>query len=215
MTEPDVALTDYALSIECALFAAILYFRGDRSLPSWRWFILFFASLSLATFAGGTVHGLFLEGDPSAHRALAALGLVSGGLAALAAWGLGAALRLSAAAARLVVTFATGEFFLYCALVLFVVPDLSLALANYAVPAVFLALVFHSLYRHMKVRELRLGTAGLLLTLLAAAGQQKGIALGPPRLDPNAVYHALQAVALLMVFLAARWLLRRRAGGLF
>ena len=53
-----------------------------------------------------------------------------------------------------------------------------------------------------------LAVAGLGLTLLAAAVQRLEIGLAPVGLSHNALYHAIQAVALLFIYLGAAPLAR-------
>ena len=90
MTEPDVTLTDYALAIECLIFAAILHRNNSRNVKLGRWFTLFFASICAASLFGGTVHGFFPEVDSLGHDILWPASLLTIGLTALAAWAIGA-----------------------------------------------------------------------------------------------------------------------------
>jgi hypothetical protein len=48
------------------------------------------------------------------------------------------------------------------------------------------------------------GLSGMVLTLVAAAVQQRGIALHPVYFNHNALYHAIQAVALWLIYVYAR-----------
>jgi len=59
LTQPAVALTDYGLAIECAVFVLLLIRRdaSDRTLRFW--FVVFFAPIGGASLLGGTVHGFF------------------------------------------------------------------------------------------------------------------------------------------------------------
>ena len=214
MTEPDVTLTDYGLTIECALFAFLVYFHGDRRAPTRPWFILFFGSIGVATLTGGTVHGFFLDPETIGYRILWLSTLVAGGLAALATWAIGARLWFSEKMARWIIALATLEFVVYCAMVLYF-QEFYITIANYLPPTLFLLIVFHKLYRHMRIRELGVGTLGLVLTFVAAGVQQGRIALHPVYFNHNAVYHIIQAVALFMIFSAARWLVKKKIPGLF
>jgi 4-amino-4-deoxy-L-arabinose transferase-like glycosyltransferase len=60
MLEPDVALTDYLLAAEAALFVWLLW--RPRVATAVRWPFAVFASTSVAALAGGTVHGFFPPG---------------------------------------------------------------------------------------------------------------------------------------------------------
>src|SRR2546428_4736678 len=84
MTELDVALTDYALAIECALFTYLVQRREHA---------LFFGSAAVASLAGGTVHGFFLDvrtlGNAVVWRiTLIAIGVTAARGWAICAWGL-------------------------------------------------------------------------------------------------------------------------------
>ena len=63
MNEPDVTLTDYALTLECGLFVYWLLVHGQTDNPLRLWFAVFFASIGVAAFSGGTVHGYFPNAD--------------------------------------------------------------------------------------------------------------------------------------------------------
>ena len=215
MTEPDVTLTDYGLAIECALFAFSLYLHGDRRAPTLPWFVLFFGSIGVATLTGGTVHGFFLDPETMGYRILWPLTLLAGGVAAIATWAIGARLWLSEKLARRIITLAIVEFVLYCATVLLYSQEFYITVANYLPPTLLLLMIFHKLHRHMRIRELRIGTIGLVLTFVAAGVQLGRIALHPIYFNHNAVYHVIQAVALFMIFWAARWLVKKKIPGLF
>jgi hypothetical protein len=49
------------------------------------------------------------------------------------------------------------------------------------------------------------GVTGLALTFVAAAVQQLRIAIHPVYFNHNALYHVIQAGALLLIFVAARF----------
>src|SRR5205823_6043329 len=74
MTEPDVALTDYALALECTVFAYLLQRREHA---------LFFGSAAVASLAGGTVHGFFLDARTLGNAVLWRLTLIAIGVAGL------------------------------------------------------------------------------------------------------------------------------------
>jgi hypothetical protein len=215
MTEPDVTLTDYALTIECALFALLLYLHGDRNSPSRPWFMLFFASIGIATLTGGTVHGFFLDTESIGYRILWPVTLVAGGVAALATWGIAAKLGVSEKTERRIIRLATLAAIFYCATVLFLSQEFYITVINYLFPTLFLLIVLHKLYRHMRIRELGIGAIGLVLTFVAAGAQQGRLGLHPLYFNHNAVYHTIQAVALLMIFWAARWLVKKKGPGVF
>src|SRR2546428_12921361 len=91
MTELDVALTDYALAIECALFAYLVQRREHA---------LFFGPAAVASLAGGTVHGFFLDVRTLGHAVLWRTTLIAIGVTAACAWAIGASALVPAALAR-------------------------------------------------------------------------------------------------------------------
>jgi uncharacterized membrane protein YgdD (TMEM256/DUF423 family) len=59
-------------------------------------------------------------------------------------------------------------------------------------------------YRRRGRPPFLVGFLGICLMLFAAAAQQAKLGIHPRYFDHNALYHLLQAIALFMVFLAAR-----------
>jgi hypothetical protein len=205
MNEPDVTLTDYCLAIECALFAFLLYQKA-RKAPLRFWFILFFVSTGLAALVGGTLHGFFLDPGAIGYHILWQITLIAIGLTAMATWTIGARLWFTPPIARQVSVLAAVEFALYVALVLVFTTDFLVAVVNYVPAAIFLLIVFSGLYANLKTPQLLAGVIGVVLTFVAAAVQTAGVALHQVYFNHNALYHAIQAFALLMIFRAAYWL---------
>ncbi len=210
ITEPDVTLTDYGLAVEAGMFAWLLRRGSDPSQPLGRWFVLFFASISAASLAGGTVHGFFLDPTTMGSRILWPATLIAIGGTALAAWGVGAHIQFSARAALWVARAASLEFVFYAGLVMFGAQTFKVAILNYLPPVIFLLMVFVLAFARVGDRAALLGAAGMFLTFAAAAAQQARVALHPHYFTHNAVYHLIQGVALAVVFASARGFARRR-----
>jgi hypothetical protein len=135
--------------------------------------------------------------------------LLALGVTALAAWGLGAAIALSPLAARWFVIAAVLDFLGYAVIVVGITHSFGVAVLNYLPAAVFLLVVF---WRRGRVdRRVQPATVGLVVTLLASALQQARIAPHPLYFDHNALYHVIEAGALILVFRGARWLVRDAA----
>ena len=206
IAEPDVTLTDYGLAIECALLAWFLA-RSPTSAETLRkWFIVFFAAVGLAALLGGTVHG-FLTDRTTLLRALVWKGTLAAiGASALAAWLISAQL-IKPAARRWISAGAVVLFIGY--LFAIVRSDAFLvAIVHYLPAVVFLLGVFGWRYLRDRQAHYAWGVAGLLMTFAAAGVQQAGIALHPIWFNHNALYHLIQAVALLSLFIAARGIVR-------
>ena len=204
MTEPDVTLTDYGLSLECALFTYVLWRMRVRERALRNWFAAFFVSLAIASFLGGTVHGFFLDTETIGYRILWPASLMAIGVATLAAWIIGARIQFSSALARRVSIAAALAFAAYCIVVLSVTQTFRVAVVNYAPASVFLLVVFLLTYLRARENAFLVGMAGIVLTFIAGAIQQFEIALHPAYFNHNAFYHLVEAMALLMIFLSAR-----------
>jgi hypothetical protein len=202
MTEPAVTLTDYGLFLECVLFAFLLFRFSTHSLK--RWFILFFMSLGLAALFGGTVHGFFLDESTAGYKILWPGSLISLGLAALAGWGMAARMLFSSQIAQGISLGAAFLFFIYTGVVLFVTQKFFVAVVHYLPPALFFFIAWIMRYRQSRSRAFLIGAIGMGLTFVAAAIQIAEVALHPGYFDHNAFYHCIQAIALFMIYLAAR-----------
>lgn len=205
ITEPDVALTDYGLAVECALFAHLLCRRHSTRGPLRRWFALFFGATGAAALAGGTVHGFFLNETTVGSAILWPATLLAIGLAALAAWGIGARILFSKPVARWITLGAAAQLVVYGVVVFSVTQEFVAAVLDYLPAAVFLAIAFATAYMRSRERPVLVGLAGLALTFVAAVVQQGGLALHPVYFNHNALYHVIQAVALFMIFWGARY----------
>src|SRR5262245_51199204 len=128
MTQPDVALTDYALALECSIFA---YLLQQHSHSTARWFIIFFLSIAVAAAAGGTVHGFFDDPSSSGSRKLWPVTLITIGVTALAGTNIAATLQFEKKTAIHFARVAVGIFIVYCAVVLLLVDSFLIAIVDY------------------------------------------------------------------------------------
>ena len=211
MTEPDVTLTDFGLALECAVFAWLVW-RSRRGEGGVRpWMVLFFASLSASSLFGGTVHGFFLDPASSGHVVLWPLTLLGIGVTALSGWAIGAHLVIRPAAARWIIRVAVLQLVLYGAVVVFVSEAFWVAVANYLPAALFLLIAFVVVARRGEpagVAGATTGAWGLVLSFVAAAIQVLQISVHPIYFNHNSLYHAVQAVALALILVGCRRLLR-------
>jgi uncharacterized protein DUF6962 len=209
MTEPDVALTDYGLAVECALFVALLGRQegGDPRLRRpWQ---LFFGAGAVAALAGGTVHGFFLDPATVGARVLWPLALLAVGGSALAAWAIGARLLLAPAGARVLEALAAAAWLAYAAAVLAGRQAFAIALIAYLPATLFLLVALALRYRATRQPAGLAGLLGLGATLVGAAVQHGRLAVHPIYFNHNALYHVIQAGAFVLLYVAAR----RLAGG--
>lgn len=191
MHEADVALTDFALAVECAVLAAV---AARRLVPgSYRtWVLTFFVSIAAGALCGGMAHAWFY-GSSGAAQAVWVATMLAVGVTALACWNLGAevwgkkwrGLRIAVAV----------QFGLYAAFVLAGARAYKFVIADYLPAALFLLVAGVVVRRWMLV-------AGLALTFAAAAIQV--LRVDAPGISHNALYHVVQAVALVGVFLGLK-----------
>jgi hypothetical protein len=208
LTEPDVALTDFLLSLEAGLFAVLLWRSGpvdsDLRLP----FVVFFAATALSALTGGIVHGFFTANYTTTGVALWRLALIAVGVGAVAMWAIGARLLLPASAARTLLVVVTIVAVAYAITVAAVSDDFRIAIAHYLPPTLFLLFAFAAVYQRDRRLPLLAGVVGMVLTLVAAFVQQRKIALHPVYFNHNALYHAIQAVGLFLIYLTGRGLVQ-------
>ncbi len=211
IAEPDVTLTDYGLALECALFAVLIYRLRDSAGPARTWFAVFFAALSLAAVTGGSVHGFLYDETTRAHLMAWNATLIAIGVVALSAWMIGSRFEFARGAGRFLRWTGTALFIAYGLVVLFVRNTFAVAIIHYLPAVFFLLFAFASSYIRNRRTYLLTGLVGLSMMLVAAGVQQLGIALHPVYFDHNALYHLIQAIAVLMLFLSARRIVRQGA----
>jgi hypothetical protein len=202
MTEPDVTLTDFALALECAIFALLVARTSPP--PMRRWWIIFFSSIAVGALCGGLVHGYFPDESTTTWALVWRTTLLAIGVTSMATWSLGAYLQQGIRLGRAVRRAAVWIFAAYAIIVLTVSTSFFVAVVMYLPATLFMLVAIVDAYRRSPTRAEAFGIAGLVLTLIAAAIQQLRIPLHPVYFNHNALYHAIQAIALLLLFLAAR-----------
>jgi hypothetical protein len=197
--EPAVTLTDFGLFVLNAWFAFGV--RGPSSLLR-RNFVMFFGAIGATALIGALSHGFFPETTPAGvvlwRGTMLMLGVVSS-----TAFLIAVQLLLPSANPSFFRLFALAAFIVYSAVVIFVNWNFAIGLAFY-VPAAML--MFAGFIRQLawSLRVGMLGGTGLLLTFAAAYIQNAKVSLSAQHFDYNATYHLVQALGLLLIFLAAR-----------
>jgi len=205
LTEPDVALTDYGVTLECAILTGLLFRREPARRGLRNLFALLFASAGVAALAGGTVHGFFLR-ESALGAILWRIVLLAVGLTALAGWSIGGRLLFPERTARLVEVLAAVECAAYTFVVLAIDQSFWIAIANYAPSVFFVAFSFLVAYRRHGEGPLLAGLVGLLLMIAGAIVQRLRVAVHPAYFNHNALFHVIQMAAFLLVFVAGRHL---------
>jgi hypothetical protein len=204
MTQVDVSLTDYGLAVECACFAYLIARFHSAATSLHRAFLAAFVSIAVGAVAGGTVHGFFLDEHTIGYRILWPFTLIVIGITGLSGVHIGAALQFSNSTRFNITRIAFVAFVLYVLVVLLVRRNFLVAILGYFPALIFMGGGFLLDYRRRKRVALLIGFLGICLMLFAAAAQQAKLGIHPRYFDHNALYHFLQAIALFMVFLAAR-----------
>lgn len=204
MTQVDVSLTDYALTVECACFAYRMAWLRTANSSFRTAFIAFFLSIAVAAAAGGTVHGFFLDKNTVGYRVLWPFTLIVMGITALSGIHIAAALQFPRTVAVYINRVALAVFLAYIVVVLFIRSDFLIAILDYLPALIFIGTAFLLAHFRRKKPAFLIGFLGVCVMLVAAAAQQAKLGIHPQYFDHNALYHFLQAIALFMVFLAAR-----------
>jgi hypothetical protein len=219
MTEAAVALSDFALALEAAVFAGLINparrVGGDRALPGnlhnktlVRWFELFFYAVAAASLIGGTIHGFVPDPTTAGARTLWPATMIAVGAAAWAAWGIGFAILFPPDKARGLGYAATLEFLIYAGAVSLGMRSYAAAILNYLPAVLFLLSIFIVEYARQRNRAYLLGAAAMVVTLIAAVCQQAKLAIDAVGLSHNALYHVVQGAGLWLLFMSASRLAR-------
>ena len=196
MLEPDVTITDYLLSLACVAFA---WWCWRRRADAYRWYVVFFITLSLASLFGGTVHG-FIPSGPWSELLWCGVLLSLGG-AAVAMWGITATLGFSPVFARWVMGGVALLAALYLSVVIGGFRDFWISIVAYLPPAIGMLVVY---VRHRRYPGAWWsGIIGVVLTFVAAGVQVGEFALHPQWFNHNALYHLIQVIALFGIARAA------------
>jgi hypothetical protein len=204
MTEPDVTLTDYAIALECAILCVLATRWPAAGTALRRWWIVLFASIGAGALFGGTVHGFFLDEQSLGHRVLWPATLLALGVTSVAMWFVGSTAALREPRATWLRRAALTALGVYAYVVIFVDSRFLVAIAMYLPATVFLLVTLIVLHARDRRRGLAIGIVGLLLTFVAAAIQQLRVAIHPVYFNHNALYHVIQGIALVMIYVGAR-----------
>src|SRR5262249_30226007 len=141
LLEPDVALTDFGLTIECLALAAWLHWRTPMN-PLRTWFVTFFAALGIAALLGGITHGFLDDPRSTLYGLTWSATLLAIGIAAVATWTIGARLLFSERTAKRVLVVAGLLFIVYAATILWISRSFTVAIVTYVPAVAFLLLAF-------------------------------------------------------------------------
>lgn len=206
--EPDVVFTDLGLALLGAFFAWRLWRAGSWELGAGRGQragAVLMGGLSSAAFWGAIFHAFFPD-DTATTAGFIAWIPVSLSIVVAAATMLHLALgllpaRLSPGARRAIAALYAAAF----AGVVLLVDESFTSIVRFYVPALLLFLVGAGRQAiRTGDRGWRLIAIGLIMSAGAAVLQQAKVAIHPVYFDHNAVYHVVQAVALVFLYIGFR-----------
>lgn len=202
MLEPDVALTDVALAVECVAFAVVLRRRRVPDVKINRLFAILFGSLAASSVLGAFWHGVFSDVE-TALGALIWFGVLAAlALAAFILWRISAALSSSLGWARAQIGLGLILLGAQITVSAFFTDRFAVAALGMLPPLCVLNWRYATLYRQAHSARALYGVTGLSIAALAGLIIMFDVTLHPAWATTNAVYHAVQFVAFWLVFLS-------------
>jgi hypothetical protein len=202
MLEPDVTLTDYVLSVECMVCGALL----GRTPTDGKWLrtagICFFIFFGLSAATGGTVHGFCPEVQSPTCQFLWRLTLEGIGLAAFAAWILGAGFLATGRTGHWLAFAALPQIAVYNVLLFLVTWEFWVVFTIYLPAALLLLAGFCRVGRERRFAQV--GAVGSVLSFVSSFLQFLKIGIDPVYFNHNALAHVVQGIALALMFLGIR-----------
>jgi hypothetical protein len=197
IVEPATMMTDYMITVLAWLLGWRIYFGGKSDCQKW-WAVVF-ALIGLSAFLGGTHHGFQRVIDPATNELIwestrwivffVSLAMLIGHSKAV----------FDKRFTNLVTVFALIKLlvFLFWAL-----SDSSflVAIADYLPVLLFILIAELFMWKTYATRESKFLVAGVVVSLLGAAGQQAGIGISE-HFNHNDVYHVVTLVALYLFYL--------------
>ena len=201
--EPDVVFTDLALALLGAYFGWRLWTRRPGSLA--RTGAVLMGGLASGAFWGAVFHAFFPADTATVPGFIAwvpvSLSIVVAASAMLELALIALAPRLSRTARRACVAAYAVTF----AAVVLLVDESFTSIVRFYLPALLLFLLGAAVQAiRGRSRGWGLIAAGLLVSIGAALLQQARVAIHPDYFDHNAVYHVVQCIALVFIYLGFR-----------
>lgn len=202
--EPAVTLTDYGLTIECVYFTYLLLKQRATVNRLYRWFVVFFCALGLASFVGGTSHGFFNDESNLLYTLVWNSTLITLGAVGVAAYMIASILMVGEDRSKRFGFFIIAAYIVYCLFIILINNEFMIAIAFYLPASACMLLALLRVFFTNQQRFIFLGVSGMVLTFIAAIIQQLGISIYPVWLDHNVIYHLLMAIAIMLLFYTAR-----------
>ena len=187
----------------CAGFARSLAHKNFKTAAVQKMWLIFFSSIAVASFTGGSVHGFFLDESSVGFKILWPLTLLSIGITASAAWVLVGLFAFGQKALKPSIIFSSACFLIYSIVVLAFSQNFLVVIVNYMPPILLLFFTAIKEFRRTKLKSYTWIAIGIAISLLAAYFQQAKIAIHPQYFTHNSTYHLIQAFGLASLFYGA------------
>lgn len=202
--EPDVVFTDLGLAILGAYFGRRLWTRSKGETLTRGGGVLM-GGLASAAFWGAIFHAFFPAETATPAGFTAWIPVVLSILVAAATMLLLSLRLLAPRLPRRVSQLVVGTYAAVFALIVLVVDESFSSIVRFYIPALILFLIAAGQQAtRWRSAGWALITTGLLMSVLAALLQQAGVSIHPAYFDHNAVYHVLQSIALVFLYLGFR-----------
>lgn len=202
MLEPDVTLTDLALTAQCTAFSVLLIRRSRGEPDLFRLFAALFTSLAASSFLGAVWHGVFSDSDTVAGRWIWFATMAALAVASAILWYIAAALLRPGRWQGLTRRLARFQLVTQLVISAFVTDAFVVGAIGMSLPVVPLVHGYLRVYKTTGARRALVGVAGFALAVLSGLVIVFDVSLAPRWASANAVYHVLQFVAFWLIFLS-------------
>ncbi|MBC8646350.1 MAG: hypothetical protein H7X85_04255 [Thermoanaerobaculia bacterium] len=201
MTQPDVALTDFALALECFVLAFRISRRRVPDVWQRHAFRMLFWSAGAASLVGGLYHGYLLEASGRVYGSVWFVIFLAAGLASLACWTIASSVLFSRKTSRDVNLVGIVLFLLYLCSALVRMRSFVSVLVATGVAGLSLLTAYLAAYRRNRDPLALLGVAGILLVFAGSAIQRSGWDIHP-WFTHDALYHVILGISLYLIYLS-------------
>jgi hypothetical protein len=208
MTPNIASLTDFFNTALCMIFCWKLWDQpADKKKLNFN-FLGLFASIGVASLLGGVVHAI---NQPSSDlvKTLWLLTILNVGVSSYNIWIINMRLLLPDSLFRYGSMIGRLFFVVFALFVIFVNRQFFVAIVSYMPPAILLFFILLTRSLRERNRFYFLGLMGLVLTFVAAAIQHFQWGIEGLGLDNNSLYHLVQALGLVGIYLfgsrVSRW----------
>ncbi len=208
--EFSVAVTDFILFIESFLFTYFLYKQKTSQILLRRFFILLFLSLSTSSLLGAIFHAFFPQKTATINGFVVwILIAVSIGITASLVWCINGIILKGNKLLKIILPFAILYLLTFIYVLLYVNYQFKTVIIFYVPPMIIFALI--SLIQFLKnhLSAWLYLFLGIIISFIAAIIQYLQISLNPVYFNFNSFYHLIQGIALIIIFLSFRSLLKQ------